>query len=373
MGEVATKEVRIAAPARQLFAPGPTNVDPRVYQAMTEPVVGIRDPFFLDCMAELQAGLRSVFGTQNEKTFVLPGTGSSGMETAIANFVKPGLKIAVFANGFFADRQAEMARRHGAEVVRFEKEWGEVFSAEEAEELLEREKPQVVAFVHAETSTGAVQPMKAISTAAKEIGALVIADCVTSLGAMPVEVDANEIDIAYSCSQKGLSCPAGLSPITISPRAWQWLEAREPLDFWYLDLKMIDAWFGPKHVYHHTPSATLYYALREGLRVVSDEGLSNRWERHHRAHFRLLAGLEKIGFQPVVKQPEHRIWHLLNVYTPAGVDETKLRARLLENHDIDIAGGIGKLAGKIVRIGVMGPLANDQPIDSLLRALAASM
>jgi alanine-glyoxylate transaminase/serine-glyoxylate transaminase/serine-pyruvate transaminase len=373
MAPAATETLTKAAPERLLYAPGPTNVDPRVYSAMAQPVVGMRDPFFFECMAELQAGLRSVFGTKNENTYVMPGTGSSGMEAAVANFVQPGLKIGVFANGYFADRLTEMARRHGANVVRFEKTWGEVFTPEEAEAFIEREQPKVVAFVHAETSTGALQNPQAITKAARKAGAFAIADCVTSLGAMPVEVDANEIDIAYSCSQKGLSCPAGLSPITISPRAWQWLEKRESIDCWYLDLKMIDGWFGPKHVYQHTPSATLYYGLREGLAVIEEEGLRNRWERHRRAHARLLAGLAKLGFEPVVKEPENRIWHLLNVYTPSGVNEAQLRARLLENHGIDVAGGIGSLSGKILRIGIMGPLATDERVDGFLDALAASL
>lgn len=373
MAPAVTQTLRQAAPERLLYAPGPTNVDPRVYRAMAQPVVGMRDPFFFECMADLQAGLRGAFGTGNENTYVVPGTGSSGMEAAIANFVQPGLKIGIFANGFFADRLSEMARRHGAEVVRFEKEWGEVFTAQEAEALIEREQPQVVAFVHAETSTGALQNPEAITKPARKVGALVIADCVTSLGAMPVEVDAQGIDIAYSCSQKGLSCPAGLSPITVSARAWQWLEKRTSLDSWYLDLKMIGAWFGPKHVYHHTPSATLYYGLREGLAVIEEEGLRNRWERHRRAHGRLLAGLTKLGFEPVVKEPENRIWHLLNVYTPAGVNEAQLRARLLEKYGIDVAGGIGSLSGKILRVGIMGPLATDERVDGLLEALASSI
>lgn len=368
-----TQELSQAVPQRFLYAPGPTNVDPRVYKAMAEPVVGMRDPFFFQCMADVQAGLRTIFGTKNEKTFILTGTGSSGMEAAIANFVKPGTTFAVFANGYFADRQAEMALRHGAKVIRFEKEMGEVFTAEEAASLLRQHRPEVVAFVHAETSTGALQQPRAITAAAKEIGAFVIADCVTSLGAMPVEADANGIDVAYSCSQKGLSCPAGLSPVTVSPRAWQWLEQRESIDTWALDLKLIDAWFGPKHVYHHTPSTTLYYGLREGLRVINEEGLQNRWERHHKAHARLLAGLTKLGFQPVVKEPENRIWHLLNVYTPAGVNEAELRAKLLDRYNIEVAGGIGKLAGKILRIGIMGPLATGERVDALLEAIAASI
>ena len=217
MAEAATQRPPHVAPHRFLFAPGPTNVDPRVYGAMIQPVVGIRDPFFFQCMADVQTGLRAVFGTANEKTVVLTGTGSSGMEAAIANFVKPGTKFAVFANGFFADRQAEMARRHGAEVIRFDKEWGEVFDADDAGKLIHEHRPEVVAFVHAETSTGAVQPPLAIAKPAREIGAFVIADCVTSLGAMPVELDANGIDIAYSCSQKGLSCPRLESSHGIAP------------------------------------------------------------------------------------------------------------------------------------------------------------
>ena len=193
-------------------------------------MVGMRDPFFFECMADVQVQLREVFGTDNQKTFPVPGTGSSGMEAAISNFVTPGAKVAIFANGVFADRQTEMARRHGAQVVRLEKEWGKVFAQEEAEVFIEREKPQTVAFVHGETSTGAYQAMRPITAAAKRNGAITIADCVTTLGAMPVEIDANEVDVAYSCTQKGLSCPSGLAPITISPErgnGWRIARARQ--------------------------------------------------------------------------------------------------------------------------------------------------
>lgn len=371
MPEVATK--RVTAPQRYLYGPGPTNVDPRVYEAMSQPVVGMRDPFFFECMADVQVKLRDVFGTDNQKTFPVPGTGSSGMEAAISNFVTPGAKVAIFANGVFADRQTEMARRHGAQVVRLEKEWGKVFAQEEAEVFIEREKPQTVAFVHGETSTGAYQAMRPITTAAKRSGAITIADCVTTLGAMPVEIDANEVDVAYSCTQKGLSCPSGLAPITISPRAWKWLENRPTLDNWYLDLRMLAKWYDPPHVYHHTPSATLFYGIREGLAVIEDEGLKNRFDRHHRAHQRLLAGITKLGFEPFVQEPENRIWHLVTVKPPAGVDEAALRQKLLENYGMDVSGGIGALAGKILRIGIMGPLATDERVDALLEALAASM
>jgi alanine-glyoxylate transaminase / serine-glyoxylate transaminase / serine-pyruvate transaminase len=366
-------EKRTEAPERFLFGPGPTNVDARVYDAMAQPIVGMRDPFFFECMTEVQAGLRNVFGTANPITFPLPGTGSSGMEAAIANFITPGAKTVVFANGLFADRQTEIAKRHGAQVVRFEKQWGDVFSMDEAEAFLQRERPQAVAFVQAETSTGAFQSAKAITTPARKIGAITIADCVTSLGAMPVEVDSNDIDVAYSCSQKGLSCPPGLSPITVSPRAWKWLESRESIDTWYLDLRLLAKWWDAPHVYHHTPPTTMIYAIREGLAVIEEEGLKNRWERHHRAHYRLVEGLGKLGFEPFVSNPEDRIWHLVTVRVPPGVNEAELRARLMDKYGIDVAAGIGKLSGQILRIGIMGPLATDEKVDFLLSAISSSI
>ncbi|MBV8818218.1 MAG: alanine--glyoxylate aminotransferase family protein, partial [Acidobacteriaceae bacterium] len=214
-------------PKRLLFGPGPTMVEPRVYQALAQPVVGHLDPYYFEVMGRVREALRQVFGTKNELTFPVSGTGSAGMETAVGNFVEPGTKFAVFANGFFCDRLAEMGRRQGAEVVRLEKPWGQTFSAGEATAFLERERPQVVAFVHAETSTGALQDPRAITQAARAIDALVIADTVTSLGAVPVQVDDNLIDVAYSCSQKGLSCPSGLAPFTASARALERLKLRK--------------------------------------------------------------------------------------------------------------------------------------------------
>ena len=240
--------------------------DPRAYEAMSQPLTGIRDPYFLSVMGEIQAGLQECFGTENKKMFMLPASGSGAMEAAVANFVLPGSKFGVFTAGHFADRIAAMGQRQDATVLRCEKAWGEVYSEKEAADFIEREKPGVVAFVQAETSTGAYQSGRAITPAARKAGALVIADCVTSLGAMPVELDAVGIDVAYSCSQKGLSCPAGLSPISISPEAWEWLEKRpaEP-NTWYLDLKLLAKYFEPPHVYHHTPSPPLYYAMHQGL------------------------------------------------------------------------------------------------------------
>ena len=347
-------------------------VDPRVTEALSLPVLGIRDPYFLEVMSEVQTGLRKVFGTANRLTFPVPGSGSAAMETAISNFVEPGMKFAIFANGHFGNRMTEMGQRQRANVVRLEKRWGEVYNADEAEEFLFREKPQVVGFVQAETSTGAYQNGRAIAAAAHKIDALVIGDCVTSLGAMPVELDRNGIDVAYSCSQKGMSCPAGLSPISISDRAWDRLSKRsEPTWSWYLDAGLLAKYFEPPYVYHHTPASPLYYALHTALTVIEEEGLEARWERHRRANLRLLEGLVALGFEPLVTRTEDRIWHLTTVTPPAGIDEALRRQQLFDGHNIEVASGLGQLAGKVWRVGTMGPLATDERVDYLLGSIEA--
>jgi alanine-glyoxylate transaminase/serine-glyoxylate transaminase/serine-pyruvate transaminase len=361
-------EAKLQPPERLLFGPGPTMVEPSVYEAMGKPVVSPMDPYFFEVADQVREQLRGVFGTRNPATIMVPGTGSSGMETAVANFVEPGSKFAVFASGYFADRLAEMGRRQGAAVARLEKPWGNVFSYDEAAEFLHREKPDVVAFVHAETSTGALQDPRLIVKAAREVNALVIADTVTSLGALPVEIDDVGIDVAYSCSQKGLSCPPGLAPVTASPRAMERLKARKtPLTAWYLDLRlMLDYFDGRK--YHHTCSASLYYALHEGLRLIAVEGLENRWERHRSNHLSLVAGLEKLGLQMHVAAG-HRIPNVNTPRVPAGMDDLKVRKYLVEKYRIDIAGGFGELVGKIFRIGLMGPLATPENVQLLLHGL----
>lgn len=365
---------RVAPPTRLLYGPGPSMVEERAYEAMSKPVLGIRDPYLLEVMNDVRAGLREAFGTANHMTFTVPAGGSGAMEAAVANFVLPGSKFAVFAAGHFADRITVMGQRQRANVVRLEKPWGQVFSIEEAQQFIERERPDVLAFVQAETSTGAYQSGRAIAPAARKAGALVIADCVTSLGAMPVELDAVGIDIAFSCSQKGLSCPAGLSPISISPRAWDWLEKRpEEMSTWYLDLRLMAKYFDPPHVYQHTPSPPLWYAMHAALATIEEEGLRNRWDRHQRANERLIAGLTRLGFEPLVSKPEDRIWHLTTVTPPKGVDEAQLRQRLFDKYNIEIAGGLGQLAGKILRIGTMGPLSTDESVDFLLEAMSASL
>jgi alanine-glyoxylate transaminase / serine-glyoxylate transaminase / serine-pyruvate transaminase len=353
-------------PTRYLFGPGPTMVDPRVYQALAKPIVGHLDPYFIQVMQDVQELVKAVYGTKNASTLVISGTGSAGMEAAITNFLEPGAKFAVFANGYFSDRLTEMAKRNGANVVRFEKAWGETFSDAEAAEFIRREKPAVVGYVHAETSTGALQPGDAICAAAHDAGALVIADCVTSLGGLPVDFDKTGIDIAYSCSQKGLSCPPGLSPLALSQGAMEWLRGRTtPSRSWYLDLKLIHDYSTVSHRYHHTAPISMFYALREALMVIADEGLEKRFERHRRSHRRFVQEVEAMGLRMHVAV-EHRIPTLNTVTVPAGVDDAKVRRRLLEGPGIEIAGGLGPLAGKVFRIGLMGPLATDENVDFFL-------
>jgi alanine-glyoxylate transaminase / serine-glyoxylate transaminase / serine-pyruvate transaminase len=363
----------LAPPTRYLFGPGPTMVDPRVYQALAKPIVGHLDPYFIQVMQDVQEVLKTVFGTKAGSTLVISGTGSAGMEAAVTNFVEPGSKFAVFANGYFSDRLTEMAKRNGANVVRFEKAWGETFSDAEAADFIRREKPNVVGYVHAETSTGALQTGDAICAAAHGAGALVIADCVTSLGGLPVEFDKTGIDIAYSCSQKGLSCPPGLSPLAMSQRAMDWLKGRTASPrSWYLDLKLIHDYSTVSHRYHHTAPISMFYALREALLVIADEGIENRFERHRRSHKFFVEQIEKTGLRMHVPA-EHRIPTLNTVLVPSGVDDGKVRKRLLDGPGIEIAGGFGPLAGKIFRIGLMGPLATEDNIQFFLREFGGAL
>jgi alanine-glyoxylate transaminase/serine-glyoxylate transaminase/serine-pyruvate transaminase len=357
----------INPPQRFLYGPGPTQVHPRVYEAMAKPIVGHLDAYFFKISEEIQQMLRTVFGTKNKLTFAISATGSGGMETAITNFVEPGTKVVSFANGYFCDRMTEMATRNGGKVVRFEKPWGEVFGDAEAAEFIRREKPQVVMYVQAETSAGTFQQGKAICDAAHEVGAVVIADVVTSLGAMPVRVDETGIDVAYSCTQKGLSCPPGLSPITVSERAVARLSERKTTcRSWYFDLRLINDYLNVSHRYHHTASATMFYALHEGLTLIMEEGAEKRWERHVRCHEQFLKGIEALGLTMLVPNDKNRIVNLNTPRVPEGVDDAKVRNTLLQEHGIEIMGGFGPLAGKIFRIGIMGPLATEESVNHFL-------
>lgn len=363
----------IRPPQRLLFGPGPTQVHPRVYDAMAQPIVGHLDAYFFKISEEIQTMLRTVNGTKNEKTFVVSATGSGGMETAIANFVSTGTKVLIFAGGYFADRMAEMAKRNGAELIRETHPWGEVFEDEEAADLIRHHRPEVVCYVMAETSTGAFQDGKVICEVAHEVGAIVIADCVTSLGAMPVNLDDTGIDVAYSCTQKGLSCPPGLSPISVSPRAAEQLKNRkQPLHTWYFDIALITDYLMVSHRYHHTAPISMFYALHQGLTLVEEEGLEHRLARHQQASLQAVRGFQSLGLEMHVPQA-HRIWNLLTPRVPPGVDDAKVRGYLLDKFGIEISGGFGPLAGKIFRIGFMGPLATEEKVSMFLDHFTAAL
>jgi len=340
---------------------------------MAQPIVGHLDPFFFEIAGQVRTLLGYAFSTANQFTMALSGTGSSGMEAAVANLAEPGRKFALLSNGFFADRIGEMARRQGAEVVRLSKPWGQPFDPQEAREFIRREQPRVVALVQAETSTGMYNQAKPVCEAAHEAGAVTIVDCVTSLGGMPVLVDENGIDVAYSCTQKGLGCPPGLAPITVSPRALDHIRARTtPVQSWYLDLQLLDTYYSGRK-YHHTASATMLYALREGLALVAEEGRENRWERHRRNHRALVVGFEALGLRMQVENPADRLWTLNTPQVPEGVDEAKVRQYLLERRGMEIAGGFGPLAGKVFRIGLMGYGSTAENALVVLEALEAAL
>lgn len=356
-------------PRRLLFGPGPSPVHPRVYAAMSQPIVGHLDPFFFQVNEEIRHMLQTCFGTKNEFTMTISGTGSAGMETAVANFVEPGMTFGVFVNGYFGERLFEMGSRHGAKMVRCEKPWGETYTDAEAEAFIAQHKPNVVAFVQAETSTGCYTPGDGIARAAHKAGAMVICDCVTSLGGMPVRVDEAGIDVAYSGTQKALGCPPGLAPITVSPRGVEYLRARasKPVS-WYLDLKLLLDYYESAHRYHHTAPISMFYALRESLAVIEEEGLEKRFARHKANHAAFVRGLAAMGVEMLVA-PADQLWTLNTPKVPAGVNDLDVRKKLIADYGIEIAGGLGPLAGKVFRIGTMGYGSTSENIDLLLKAL----
>jgi len=341
---------------------------------MSTPVIGHLDPAFLEVMDETQALLRAAFLTDNRWTFPISGTGSAAMEAAIANLVEPGDTVLAPTNGYFGGRMAEMARRAGGEVVTVDAPWGEPLRTDAVEAALAEHDPDVFGFVHAETSTGVLQPdVPALTAAAHDHGALVIADTVTSLGAAELRVDDWGIDAAYSCSQKGLSCPPGASPLTITDDAMDKVLARdEPVRTWYLDLSLLEDYWSDERAYHHTAPISSVYALREGLRLVHEEGLEARWARHRRVAGALKAGVEAMGLD-FVAEPDSWLPSLNAVRVPAGVDPGDVIAHVLERYDLEIAGGLGDLAGEILRIGCMGHGARPANVTLVVAALADAL
>jgi len=361
-----------AIPERLLLGPGPSNAHPRVLAAMAQPLLGHLDPAFLAIVEEVKARLRRLFGTANEMTLPLAATGSAGMEACFVNLLEPGDHALVGVAGVFGERMCEVAHRAGANVHRVDAEWGTPLDEAAMIEAIERVGPRVVAFVHAETSTGVCQPVEAIAEAARAAGAFVVLDCVTSLGGLPLAIDAWGVDAVYSGTQKCLSCPPGLSPASFSARAVEHVAARHtPVQSWYLDVSLLAGYYGQRRVYHHTAPISAIYALAEGLRIVEEEGMPAREKRHREASTHLLAGLSRLGFEPLVEAP-FRLPQLNTVRLPARIvedGEAALRARLLDRFGIEVGGGLGALAGKIWRIGLMGENARKDRVDRLLHAL----
>ncbi len=357
-----------------LMGPGPSSVPPQVYRALALPTIGHLDPRFIVIMDEIKSMLRTVMGTANEVTAPMSGTGSAGMEAAFVNLVEPGDPVLVLVNGVFGKRMVDVAGRLGADVEALEFEWGTPVLPERAAEAIRAKKWSIVAVVHAETSTGVRNPVAEIGKLVRESGALYLVDAVTSLGGIPVDVDAIGADVCYSGTQKCLSCPPGLAPLTMSDRAIAKLRARKTkVPNWYLDLSMIiDYWQGSKRAYHHTAPINMLYALHAALSLVTDEGLQAAYARHAACHARLAAGLEKLGLGLLVEKP-YRLPMLNAVTVPAGVDEAAVRKRLLETDDIEIGAGLGPLAGKIWRIGLMGHTAREENVDRVLSALARAL
>jgi alanine-glyoxylate transaminase/serine-glyoxylate transaminase/serine-pyruvate transaminase len=356
-------------PERLLLGPGPSMVHPRVLSVMSHPLVGHLDPTFVQLMNEVQDMLRQVFQTKNRLTIPIPGTGSAGMEAMLCNLIEPGDPFLICVNGYFGMRMVDMAGRYGAEVQRITRPWGEVFTPEEIDEALKANPAKLVGIVHAETSTGAQQPMEDLAEVVHRHGALLLMDCVTSLGGVPVKVDEWDVDAAYSGTQKALSCPPGLAPLTFGDRAVEKLHGRKAkVANWYLDLSLLEKYWGSERTYHHTAPISMNFALREALRIVLEEGLEPRFARHRENAQMLWDGLKELGMELHVKEP-YRLPTLTTPLVPQGVDDAKLRGRLMDEFNIEISGGLGELKGKVLRIGLMGYSSSKQNVITLLGAL----
>lgn len=356
--------------ARILLGPGPSMTHPRVMRALGAPTVGHLDPELIALYGQEQELLRSVFQTANEWTFALSGTGTSGMEAALVNLIEPGDNVLIAIHGYFGERMAEIAARVGGQVDRITRPLGEIFTVEEIQTALGDKKYKLFGIVHAETSTGAEQlHIREIADEVHKHDALLLLDTVTSLGGIPLKIDEWGVDAAYSASQKSLGAPSGLSPITVGPRARAKIEGRKsPIGSFYLDLKLYAEYWMGGHAYHHTASSNLHYALTEGLRVVTDEGLENAFARFRSNSEILWQGLEEIGAQPFIPL-EYRLPPLTTAHVPAGADPHQIRSRLLNEYNIEIAGGFGALKDKVWRIGLMGYSSRRENVTLLLGAL----
>ena len=359
------------APFRILLGPGPSNVDPRVLRALSQSLVSHMDPAFEDdVMDNVQEGLRKVFEADHALTLPISGTGTAGMETALVNMIEPGDPVLICTAGFFANRMGEIAERIGGKVTLLKAEWGRAFEPDEISRAIDRHKPKVVGLVHVETSTGVAQPLEPLREIWGRDDIVTIVDAVASLGGQPISVAENRLDFVYSGSQKCLSCPPGLAPVSLSDKAVRRLEERgTPVRSWYLDLTLLGKyWRSTNRVYHHTAPISLNYAMREALRMIEEEGLENRFCRHRQNHLALVAGVEAMGLAMFAK-PDLRAWTVNTVRVPEGIDDARVREQLLEQYGIEIVGGQGPLTGKIWRIGLMGSSSTRNNILLLLAAL----
>ena len=360
----------LVPPMRLMMTPGPSSVDPRVYRALAAPIVGHLDPWFKTCMDETQILLRQVFQTENRITMPLSASGSGGIEASVVNTLEEGDEAIVCVNGYFSGRMHETAVRTPAKITKVEAELGRAVDPDAVRKAAAGRKIKIIGLAHGETSTGVVTALDPFRKVADELGALLVVDTVASLAAEPMHVDQQRLDIVFSGSQKALSAPPGMSPITISPRAEEVFRNRKSkVQSWYFDLTTAMNYWGKDRLYHHTPPISLIYALREAMRLTIEEGLENRWERHRVNQQALIAGVQAMGMKLLVENPKERLVTVTPVMVPAGVDDVKFRDQLLDEFNIEIAGGIGPLKGKIWRLGLMGYCAQRANVLLLLAAM----
>ncbi|MEP6491895.1 MAG: alanine--glyoxylate aminotransferase family protein [bacterium] len=375
--DAAPKEMSVLTPPeRLLMGPGPSNPDPRVLAAMARSTVGHLDPYFVDLMDETMTGLRRVFQTENHHTLPISGTGSAGLETIMLNLLEPGDSAIVVIIGHFGQRLAELARRSGADVRTIEAPPGEIVDPQEVGAMLAQRPAKLVAFVHVETTTGARQPIEPMVEVARRYGALVAVDCVTSLGGLPIDIDALGVDAAGSCTQKCLGAPPGLGPITVGPRAMAAVRARKtPPTTWYMDLSLLFQYWGEdgakKRAFHHTAPINSIYGFHEALRLALAEGLEARWARHGAARDTLVAGLDGLGLS-LFTPPANRCATINVISIPDGVDDANVRRRLLDM-GVEMSGGLGALAGKVWRVGIMGYNAQTARVERFVGALGEAL
>src|ERR1700726_908079 len=361
-------------PVRLMLTPGPSSIDPRVYRAMATPLVGHLDPWFKTCMDETQNLLGQIFQTENRITMPLSASGSGGIEASVLNSLEEGDEGIVAVNGVFSERMYEIATRASSKVVKVEAPYGKPVDAEDVRRAGKGKKIKIVGFAQGETSSGVLTQIEPFRKVADELGALLVVDTVASLAAVPLHVDRERVDICFSGSQKAISAPPGMSPITVSPRAEEVFRTRKTkVQSWYFDLSTAMNFWGKDRLYHHTPPISLIYALREAMRIVLEDGLEVRWERHRQNQLALIAGVEAMGLKLLVEKPEDRLPTVTAVMIPAGMDDLKLRAQLLDEFNIEIAGGIGELKGQIWRLGLMGYCSQKPFVLQLLAALEKTL